>query len=289
MVERAGKPAVSDTDSPDAQLKPDAQDETHLGFLTSYYADRVAEVQSAAQKLTKEASDSLWGALLCFGLSVAAALGALNLDGNDWWATVLVWVLWPVAFAFALFGFILFAVGVGEWSQRRDLMRELRTVERLAGIVSKDDSADYFDQLVAINLGNLGEYYRLVKSHANRSFVIAALASVSGFTLVLVGVGYAVLHENAEVVGFVSAGAGTVIEIVSAVFFVLYSKTVRQLKDYHDSLLDVQNVLLSLRMIEDIADPDVRARTVSEVVRSLIGAGAAGARAASSLQSRDDT
>lgn len=45
---------------------------------------------------------------------------------------------------------------------------------------------------------------------------------------------------------------------MTSLLFYLYNKTIIQLKEYHSSLLDVQNVLLSFKLIQDIDDPNIR-------------------------------
>lgn len=249
---------------------PDA----HLGPLQRYYVERIPEVQAAARKMKGEATTSFWMTVVFAALTAGSGIVALRVTSTAWWSTPLIWLLWAVAAVFAVFAIAGISQTLSEFAQQRDLKRELATIQRLAGLTSQEDSSDYFDQLVAINLGNLSEYYRLVKSHASRSFALAALASIAGFVLVMIGLAYAVAHEDAAMIGFAGVAAGTITELVSAVFFVLYSKTVRQLKEYHDSLLQVQNVLLSLRMIEDISDSAARSKTTSDVVLNLVGSNA---------------
>jgi hypothetical protein len=51
-----------------------------------------------------------------------------------------------------------------------------------------------------------------------------------------------------------ATASGVIVEFISGVFFVLYNRTVRQLKEYHDSLLNVQNILLAFKVVEDSGD-----------------------------------
>jgi hypothetical protein len=54
------------------------------------------------------------------------------------------------------------------------------------------------------------------------------------------------------------------------VFFWLYSQTVRQLRGYHDSLLSVQNVLLSFKLVSETKDPKEKGEMVSRMCRYLL-------------------
>jgi len=51
--------------------------------------------------------------------------------------------------------------------------------------------------------------------------------------------------------------------------FYLYSQTVRQLKGYHDSLLDVQNILLSFKLIEGTSDEKERSAMTQKMIEFL--------------------
>ena len=68
---------------------------------------------------------------------------------------------------------------------------------------------------------------------------------------------------------YVVSIAGIIIEFISAVFFVQYSISVRQMKDYYAGLLKGQNILLSLKIIEDLKEDKVKAETISNLVRYL--------------------
>ncbi|OPA77843.1 hypothetical protein BVG16_13465 [Paenibacillus selenitireducens] len=73
--------------------------------------------------------------------------------------------------------------------------------------------------------------------------------------------------DGAKEITYVASAAGIVVEVVAGLMFYLYSKTILQLKDYHDSLLNVQNMLLSFKLFEDHkTDNDS-----SEILKQMIG------------------
>jgi hypothetical protein len=43
------------------------------------------------------------------------------------------------------------------------------------------------------------------------------------------------------------------------------------MKEYHDSLLNIQNVLLSFKIVEDIPDPQEKAKMVEQMLSYLLG------------------
>lgn len=128
----------------------------------------------------------------------------------------------------------------------------------------------YFDSLVETNVFNLREYYNLVRVHTNNSFRISLSAGLFGFVLIAAGltIGFNSGEEHSTIV-YLSAASGVFIEFISGVFFYLYSRTVRQLKSYHDSLLAVQNVLLSLKLTE-MADDEKRPAMIRDMLKFLM-------------------
>jgi len=89
----------------------------------------------------------------------------------------------------------------------------------------------------------------------------------------LIGVGISQIlssKNNAITVAELSGLSGIATEFISAVFFYLYNKTVIQMKEYHDSLLAVQNVLLSFKLVGDTTDPAQKAKMIEEMLRYLV-------------------
>lgn len=159
-------------------------------------------------------------------------------------------------------------------AERDGLIARKRTLARLMPGSTDPTQAElpYFDRLVGINIDNLAAYYVLVKVHTDKSFLVATAAGIVGFTLVATGlvVGYFGSGTTPNV-AYVSAGAGVVTEFIAGVFFYLYNRTVRQLKEYHDSLLAVQNILLSFKLVGDLQASDEKTRMMSSMLAYLVG------------------
>jgi hypothetical protein len=140
-----------------------------------------------------------------------------------------------------------------EENLRRKLkLRALPTAARGVTKPSDTTGGEYFGNLVRINVDNLSDYYTQVRVHTNNSFWASIVAGGLGFVLIAVGLGWGFSDSgsNSQSLSYVATGSGVFVEFISGVFFYLYNRTVRQLKDYHDSLLDVQNILLSFRIVE---------------------------------------
>lgn len=171
---------------------------------------------------------------------------------------------------------VLFMTQLLSARSRRDidtLEVRKRTLQRLAGISEiTSEKTTYFDRLVEINIDNLGAYYALVKAQADRSFMASIVVAFVGFFLISVGLAIGITNtSNTLTITYISSGSGVITEFIAGVFFYLYNKTVIQMKGYHDSLLTVQNVLLSFKIIGDIQKEDDRIKMVGQMLTYLVG------------------
>lgn len=133
------------------------------------------------------------------------------------------------------------------------------------------EKPSYFDSLVRINVENLTAYYKLVKEQTDNSYKIVVNMCMLGF--ILIGVGVVVGFVNLthiNMITYISSGSGVLIEAISSIFFALHSRTVRQMKVYHNNLLAVQNVLLSFKLIENSQDESEKAKMIGQMVAHLI-------------------
>jgi hypothetical protein len=111
----------------------------------------------------------------------------------------------------------------------------------------------------------------LVKIQTDKSF--RASLGIAYFDGVLIVIGLALgfyRADAADKVSYVASGAGVLTEFIAGVFFWLYSKTVSQLRGYHDSLISVQNILLSFKLVSDTRDPKEKAAMVSQMCSFLL-------------------
>lgn len=175
---------------------------------------------------------------------------------------------------------VYFSIGLGinmtsrqrEYDQLISRRRVLASLSPKRFQQEETIESSYFERLVQINVTNLAEYYAMVKVHTDNSFKVSIVAGATGFALIILGaiIGFS---NNAETktIAYISSGAGIITEFISSVFFYLYNRTVRQLKDYHDSLIDVQNVLLSFKIVGDLTDEKDKVKMATEMLKFLIG------------------
>lgn len=177
---------------------------------------------------------------------------------------IALWIL------FAFFG--LAALGVETERHRIEAERLETTRNRIQYLMSgRDEAESYFDSLVKINVENLGEYYALVKSNTRQSFQLSATMGIVGFAFIIAALVIGLKNPSEMHISYVSAGAGVIVEVITGIFFFLYNRTVRQLKEYHDSLLDVQNILLSFRLIEKVTDTTSQSDMINKMIEFLVG------------------
>jgi hypothetical protein len=166
------------------------------------------------------------------------------------------------------FGFIviiILLVLVGNysfwWNRLRMSMNILKStqdeIDRLTPI-SKPEEA-YFIDLTLINIKNLKAYYQMVKSQTEKSFYVSLFSGIIGFGLIAYGI-----FKPLDI----STYAGVITEFIAGVFFYLYNKTVLQLKGYHDSLLDVQNILLAYKLVGSVKSSDTGDK--NEMVKRMV-------------------
>jgi len=178
------------------------------------------------------------------------------------YATVLLLMLCGLLMSIAAF------IGAFKLEKVAEERRKMEVKATLTG----GASSDYFERLVNINVENLSAYYVTVKSHANKSFITSLSVGLAGFVIIGIGINRTINDsQHGPSVAILSGVSGVATEFISAVFFYLYNKTVRQMKEYHDSLLAVQNILLSFKLVGDTADPREKTKMIEVMLEYLVG------------------
>jgi hypothetical protein len=191
------------------------------------------------------------------------------------------WIGMTIAALAVLAGAIILAQELAKSADVRSELSILRTRQKalrhLDPVSSSGDSDSqstdsYFNSLVTINVENLAAYYGLVKVHTDKSFRVAIAVGIAGFALIAVGLAFGFTNDASDrAVSYIATASGIVVEFISGVFFYLYNRTVRQMKDYHDSLLAVQNILLSFKLVGDTKDDSEKAKMVAQMLAYLVG------------------
>lgn len=217
----------------------------------------------AQQILDKALALRKINSFVSFVLAIPIVLHYTKIITLPTWAMVFIWIF------FVSFSITAITANVGK--ARIDVANIEAQKKRFEDLNIERTATDtYFDRLVSINLENLSAYYVLVKQNASQSFKLSAFVGVIGFAVLITGIVLGFIDAKYKDISYLSAAAGVITEMISGVFFYLYNRTVRQLKEYHDSLIDVQNILLSFKLIEDTVDLTIRPALIEKMIGFLI-------------------
>jgi Na+/melibiose symporter-like transporter len=113
---------------------------------------------------------------------------------------------------------------------------------------------------MADNASELRGYYVISKRQARQAFSAALMACILGFMIYMVGIIiYYTQSVNGEtnVLSYAAVG-GSIVEVISGLFFWLYSKANEQMNHYHESLIETQRQLTAIQLSEkmDTANRD---------------------------------
>ncbi len=233
---------------------------------TNYFAEKLEELETALGKAkTKLRTDTrnIRGYYLIIGVGLVFALLHYNL--------ILKLPLWLLIVDWSIIIFLILAAFGTDTAVSKSEIETIQSIKRIyLGFPEPSDSKpEYFDSLVKINVENLAAYYSLVKTHTSQSFKVSLLTSIIGFILISSGLVIGFKYDD-KIIGYIASGTGILTEFISGVLFYLYNKTVRQLKEYHDSLINVQNILLSFKLIENTSDEKSKAEMVSKMLEYLV-------------------
>ncbi|MDF2951735.1 MAG: hypothetical protein K0S18_1318 [Anaerocolumna sp.] len=123
-----------------------------------------------------------------------------------------------------------------------------RAVADLIGKATDDDIVN----LMLKNVAELREYYVISKSHANKSYVSALIACIFGFILYITGI--VLMITTSQNIIIYTTTAGTIIEIVSGLFFWLYKTTIGQLNLYHERLGTTEKYLIAIQLVDRVSE-----------------------------------
>ncbi len=226
--------------------------------------DKGVELESrlidSKQKFKAEIEKRRWFFL---GASVFAVI--LGLEYSDQISLGLGWIA-PSWLLFILFSIAGFGTTPDKILTDIEKLISLKKIH-FSFLDAKDEP--YFDKLVKINVENLSEYYLLVKKHTEKSFTLSVAIILLGFGLIAGGLWMGYLNPALKDISYITTASGTLVSFVGGSVFWLYSRTVEQLKHYHDSLLDVQNILLAFKLIEGTASESERSIMTQKMIESL--------------------
>lgn len=105
--------------------------------------------------------------------------------------------------------------------------------------------------LMINNVSELREYYVISKRQANRAFSSTLMVCVLGFIIFAAGI-VASIFSNRGIMLYTTI-SGSIIEIISGLFLVLYRNTIAQLNLYHERLGATEKYLTAMQLAEMVS------------------------------------
>lgn len=196
--------------------------------------------------------------VLIFGLFQAFTLPV--------WLHALCWVILGAFIIMVVVGLINFK------NNKRSIKETEENINALMGFSQAHTPSEYFSKLIEINVNNLEKYYKQVKTHTSLSFTFSLIVGLLGFGLIVTGVANGIINDvRKDYITYLSTASGIIIEFIAGVFFYLYNRTVRQLAEYHDKLIEVQNILVSFQLIDIVKDDDKKNSIIENMIGYLVG------------------
>lgn len=111
-------------------------------------------------------------------------------------------------------------------------------------------------------------YYETNQAHVKLSFWASLVALVIGLGVLVVGVALA-LGGSSVAVATTTTSAGVLTQFISAGFFYLYSKNLKQLNVFYDKLIRNQDTLFAFSLVGHIPELE-RAGVVQGIIGALL-------------------
>ena len=209
-----------------------------------------------------------WFLSVIFG-GIAFVCFKISFDYKDS-AVTLSYALFTFHFVLgALCGVFLYAYTLG--LLRVSFFNKVRRVE--TELLQYDSEAlqdtieeNFFTKLVQINFKYIDQYYLQTQEQADKSFRLAASASVAGLFIIAFGI-VMMLFDKTEP-AYVTTSTGVISEFIAAIFFYLYNRTILKMSQYHQKLVITQNISLALKITDEMSG-DNKAESLKLLVERL--------------------
>jgi len=145
---------------------------------------------------------------------------------------------------------LIFIKEVFDRKQNHQENKEIQEdAEKIIGDTFKSD--DVID-LMLKNVRELREYYIISKRQATNAFSASLIVCFLGFIVYIAGIAVFVISgEDALLLTTIS---GTIVEVISGLFFWLYRHAIKQLNIYHQRLGTTEKYLTAIRLADKMGE-----------------------------------
>lgn len=146
-------------------------------------------------------------------------------------------------------------------NENEEIKEKVESVKEFA-----DKETNVLD-LMLKNVSELREYYVISKNQARRSFSSALTVCFLGILIYSFGI-VSVVFFKADVT-LITVISGTIVEVISGLFFGLYLQASKQLDIYHKRLGTTEKYLIAMQLIEKMAE-DERNKQYDRLILHMI-------------------
>lgn len=150
-----------------------------------------------------------------------------------------------ISSAVASSALLTFKTSIDKKQHQQEAKEIQEDADKIIGEAFKSD--DVID-LMLKNVRELREYYIISKRQATNAFSASLIVCFLGFIVYIAGIAVFVISgENALLLTTIS---GTIVEVISGLFFWLYRHAIKQLNIYHQRLGTTEKYLTAIRLVD---------------------------------------
>ena len=127
----------------------------------------------------------------------------------------------------------------------------------------KDDKNNYFLRLKDLNF----KYYLQTQEHAANIFKLVIIVLIGG--AIIIGSGISLMFFKLIKPAYITIATGAFCELMGSGFFYVYNKTTREMSQYHQKLVLVNNIIMSLSLIEEIKSEEKKDKSLELIIERL--------------------
>ncbi len=153
-------------------------------------------------------------------------------------------------------------------SDSKSIDKENKEIKEKIEIVKEfaEEQTNVID-LMLKNVSELREYYVISKNQARRSFSAALTICFLGIIIYSFGIISTVfLNSDASIITLIS---GTVVEVISGLFFWLYVQASKQLDIYHKRLASTEKYLTAISLVDKMSEAE-KDRQYEWIIRKIV-------------------
>ena len=156
-------------------------------------------------------------------------------------------------------------------SESEEISKAVKNIQFAYNIENEKSGSQNADKnvinMMTDNVSELREYYVISKQQARKSFSAALFICFFGIIIYLLGIiSYMIFNKDILVISIVG---GTVVEVISGLFFWLYREATKQLGVYHQRLGSTEKYLIVIQIIRELPE-DKRAEIYRNLIFSLL-------------------